>query len=160
MTSKSELHALTALRATELTHDMKTQQLKKLAAVAKEVEFAKDEVIYRRGNLGQAVYLIQSGEVAIETDTPDREQITLNVLKPGQFFGWSSLFPPERKMFLTRATKPTRATAFDSSRLREMWQTDHELEYALIRRAGQSMADRIKATRQQLADLFNPVPIA
>jgi CRP-like cAMP-binding protein len=137
---------------------MKTEQLKKLAAVATEVEFAKDEIIYRRGNLGDAVYLIQSGEVVIETDAPNQERVTLNVLRPGQFFGWSSLFPPERKLFLTRATKPTRAIAFDSSRLRQMWKTDHELEYALIRRAGQSMADRIKAIRQQLADLFNPAP--
>ena len=159
MTSKTELKVLTVLRAAELMRGMKTEQLKKLAALGQEVEFQKDDVIYHRGALGQAIYLILSGEVAIETDVPGQARVTLNVLGPGRFFGWSSLFPAERKMFLTRATRTTRAIAFNADRLHQLWQTDHELEYALIRRAGQSMADRIKATRQQLADLFNPVPI-
>jgi len=37
--------------------------------------------------------------------------------------------------------------------LRTAWQTDHELEYAIVRRAGEDMAARIKATRQQLAEM-------
>ena len=78
--------------------------------------------------------------------------VTLNVLGPGQFFGWSSLFPPERKMFCTHVIKPTRAIAFNANQLRAAWQTDHDLEYAIVRRAGKDMARRIKATRQELAD--------
>jgi hypothetical protein len=35
-------------------------------------------------------------------------------------------------------------------------QADHNLEYGLIRRAGQTMIDRIKTMRQQLAELYAP----
>lgn len=151
MATKTELKALTLLRSTELTSDMETKHLRRLAAMATQVEFAEGEIIYSRGDMGQALYLIQDGEVIIETDIPGQGPVTLNVLGPGQFFGWSSLFPSERKMFCTRAMKPTRAIAIDASQLRAAWQTDHDLEYAIVRRAGKDMATRIKATRQQLA---------
>jgi CRP-like cAMP-binding protein len=151
MTSKTELKALTMLRSVNLTHDLATKHLRKLAGLAREVEFAAGEIIYSRGEVGKALYLIQEGEVVIETDVPGQSPIILNVLGPGQFFGWSSLFPPERKMFSTRAQKLTRAFAFEANQLRAAWQTDHELEYAIVRRTGRDMADRFRATRQRLA---------
>jgi CRP-like cAMP-binding protein len=154
MTSKVELKALTLLRSVKLTGDMETEHLRKLAAMAKEVEFSEGEIIYRRGDRGQALYLIQAGEVIIETDVPGQDPVTLNILGPGQFFGWSSLFPPEHKMAVTRAVKSTRAMAIDANQLRSAWRADHGFEYAIVRRAGRDMAARIKAIRQQLANIL------
>lgn len=153
MASKIEPKALTMLQSIELTGDMEMKHLKKLSTMASQVEFAAGEIIYSKGDMGKALYLIEEGEVVIETDIPDQGSVRLNTLGPGQIFGWSSLFPPERKMFSTRATKPTRAIAINASQLRAAWQSDHELEYAIIRRAGQDMATRIKATRQRLATM-------
>jgi CRP-like cAMP-binding protein len=157
MTSKTELKALTMLRSVDLTHDLDTKQFKKLAALAREVEFAPGEIISSRGEVGKALYLIQAGEVVIETDTPGQNPVMLHNLGQGQFFGWSSLFPGERKMFSTRAVKLTRAFAFEATALRLAWQTDHELEYAIVRRAGRAMVDRLRATRQAVAEMVAPI---
>jgi CRP-like cAMP-binding protein len=154
MTSQIELKALTMLRSAELTHDMETEHLTAMASIAVEMEFAEDMIIYEKGRRGQALYLIEVGEVVIETDIPGQGRIVMNRLGPGQFFGWSSLFPLERKMGRTRAIKPTRVIAFNAERLRSLWRADHELEYAVVRRAGRDMANRIRATRQQLADVL------
>lgn len=154
MTSKTELNVLSMLRSAELTHDMETKHLTAMAGIAAEMGFAQDTIIYEKGSRGQALYLIEVGEVVIETDVPGQGRIVMNRLGPGQFFGWSSLFPLERKMGWTRAAKPTRVIAFNAERLRSLWRADHELEYAIIRRAGRDMANRIKATRQQLADVL------
>jgi len=154
MTSKTELKALTLLRSAELTHDMKTEHLRKLASFATEVEFPQGEIIYHKGSTGKAVFLIEAGQVIIETNVPGHGNMTMNTLGPGQFFGWSSLFPSERKMAWTRAAEFTRAIAIDAAQLRSTWQADHTLEYAIVRRAGKDMANRIRATRQQLADIL------
>ena len=154
MTSRTALKALTLLRSAELTKGMETEHLKKLAAIAREVIFAEDEIIYHRGNVGRGLYLIENGEIAIETDLPGQTSTTLKKLGPGQFFGWSSLFPREQKIFYTRATKPTRAVIFNAQQMRDIFSTDSRLEYAVVRRAGNDMVGRIRATRQQLADLF------
>jgi len=158
MTSKVELKALTLLRSAELTADMDTEHLRKMAAVAQEVKFAQDEIIYQKGSTGWAVYLIEKGEIVIETNVPGQGLVGMITLGPGHFFGWSSLFPAERKMAWTRANKPTRAIAFDASRLRAAWHSDYNLEYALVRRAGKDMAGRIKATRQRLFKMMTEEP--
>jgi CRP-like cAMP-binding protein len=154
MTSKFELRVLTQLRAAELMKGMESDHLKKMATMATEVEFAKDEIIYQKGVAGKAIYLIVSGQVVIETNVPNQGQIVMNTLEPGQFFGWSALFPAERKMAWTRALTPTRVFAFDAAQLRNAFQADHNLEYAIVRRAGRAMTDRIRATRQQLTEMM------
>lgn len=154
MTSKTEYKALKMLRSVELTSDMDTDHLHKLASLAKEVEFLEGEIIYCRGDMGKAVYLIEEGQVVIETDVPGQGPVILNILGPGQFFGWSSLFPPERKMASTRALQPTRAIAINAGQLRAAWQVDHYLENAIILRAGRDMVNRIKGMRRQLAAML------
>ncbi|MCB0192606.1 MAG: Crp/Fnr family transcriptional regulator [Anaerolineae bacterium] len=155
MTNKNELRALTTLRSLELTRDMETKHLKKLAALAHENTFERGEVIYAKGSLGRALYLILDGEIVIETDVPSHGRVVMNRLGPGQFFGWSSLFPPERKMAYTTATKPTRVLAINAAQLRAAFETDHNLEFAIVRCAGKDMADRIRASRQQLNDMIS-----
>jgi CRP-like cAMP-binding protein len=99
--------------------------------------------------MGQAVYLIEEGQVAVEITVPGQGQVTINTFGPGQFFGWSSLFPSERKMAWTRAATPTRAIAINANRLKAACQFDHNLEYAIVRRATRAMVDRIVAVRRQ-----------
>jgi len=154
MTSKTELKTLTMLRAAELTKDMETEHLHKLASITSEVTFEENKIIYQRGATGRAIYLIESGEVVIEMERPGQGVIIMNRLGPGQFFGWSSLFPGERKIAWTRTTKPTRAIAIDSNRLRQLWQADYDLEYAIVRRAGRDMANRIKNARRNLFEML------
>ena len=154
MTSQFELKVLTMLRSATLMEGMETRHLKKLAAIASEITFEKDEIIYQKGEEGKAVYLIESGQVVIETLIPGQGKIIISTLGPGQFFGWSSLFPEERKMAWTRATEASQVITFDADKLREAWQTDHNLEYAIVRRAGRDMTNRIRITRQQLAGML------
>lgn len=152
MTQQAEFKILTTLRSIDLTRDMDTKHLKKIATIATEVTFEEDEVIYNVGEIGKAVYIIQSGEVAIEMDVPGQGQVNILTVGPGELFGWSSLFPSERKNARARATKPSRAIAIDAEQLRAAWQTDHTLEHAIIQRTAKVMVDRIKGTRQKLVE--------
>ena len=152
MTQQTELRILTILRNIDLTRDMETKHLKKLASIAKEVEFAEGDIVYNEGEIGTAVYIIQSGEVAIEMDIPRQGNVNILTVGPGELFGWSSLFPTERKKARARIVKPTRAIAIDADLLRAAWQTDHTLEYAIIQRTATIMASRLRTTRQRLAD--------
>jgi CRP-like cAMP-binding protein len=144
---KSE--ALRILQSAELTCDMEMKHLCKLASMTCEMEFLGGEIIYRRGDTGQALYLIEEGTVVVEIDIPNLGLVTVNTFGPGQIFGWSSLFPSEQKIGWTRATKPTRVLAINANRLRAAFQFDHSLEYAVVRRAALAMVDRIKACRHQ-----------
>lgn len=149
MTFIYKYEALKILQSAELTGDMEMNHLRKLASMTCEMEFPAGEIIYRRGDVGQALYLIEEGQVVVEIDVPNLGLVAVNTFRPGQIFGWSSLFPSERKMGWTRATKPTRVLAVNANRLRTAFQFDHNLEYAVVRRAARAMVDRIRVCRQQ-----------
>lgn len=152
MTTQTELKVLTILRNLPLTADMKTEHLKKMAAAAREVEFSNQEIIYDEGHLGQGIYIIQSGQVAIEMKTLTNDYIIIHLLGAGELFGWSALFPAERKNARARAMQPSRAILLDTARLQAAWQQDQAFENALIQRTTRVMLDRIRNTRRQLAD--------
>jgi CRP-like cAMP-binding protein len=152
MTTKDELRVLTVLRAAPFTQGMESKHIKKLASLAVEVKFRPDEVIFREGDEGRAIYLIQEGEVVVESHVAGHGQVTMLTLGPGELLGWSSLFPPRRKTSSARTIKPTWAIAIDADQLQEAFHTDHELETAVIRRVADVIANRLKATRRHLID--------
>lgn len=152
MTTKQELHVLTTLRAMPFTQGMDHNQVKKLASLAVEVKFAPDEVIFREGDEARAIYLIEEGQIALESNVAGRGLVTMLTLGPGELLGWSSLFPPRRKTSNARAIQPTWAIAIDTEKLQEVCKTDHQLETVIIRRVADVIAGRLKATRQHLLD--------
>lgn len=150
MTSQTELRILTALRSMEALHDMESDHLKKLASIAYEKEFAEDDIIYKEGDIGHAIYLIQEGEVVIDMEVPEHGRAVVLTVGPGQLFGWSSLFPPRRKAARAVVSKPTRAIILEANHMRRLFQADHQLEFAVTRRVTEVVADRVKMTRLQL----------
>lgn len=155
MTTQTELMILTSLRSMKSLEGMEAAHVKKLAALATEVNFAEDQIIYREGDLGEAIYFIEDGQVVIEMNLPGSSSpATMYTVGPGQLFGWSALFPPRRKQARARAAVPTHAIAVNAARLREVFQADRGLENAIIQRVSEVIADRLTMTRQQLAHFF------
>ena len=111
-------------------------------------------MVFREGDAGPSVYLVEEGLVAIELVVPGRGPITILTVGPGEIFGWSSLFYQRPKTSAARALAPTRALALDSARLRTLCDSDPVFGYALTRRILQVVSERLKATRIQLLDVF------
>jgi len=158
MTTQNELKLLTTLRGINALQGMESAHLKKLAAMAAEVTFAKDQIIYREGDLGEAIYFIEDGQVVIEMSVPDSPPVMMYPVSPGQLFGWSALFPPRRKQARARAVVLTHVIAINAARLREAFKADQSLENAMIQRVNEVIADRLAVTRQQLASTFQTSP--
>ena len=152
MTTETEVKTLTALRASAVTSGLENKNLKKIAAITGEKSFSADALVYDAGELGQAVYVIQSGEVVIEMPVSDNTWVSVLTLGPGELFGWSSLFPTERKRARARTTEPTHLLVINAQRLRTLWQNDEDLEYAIVHLTSKVMIDRIKVTRQKLIE--------
>jgi CRP-like cAMP-binding protein len=155
MTTQTELRMLTALRPMKTLEGMETAHLKKLAALATPLKFAKDQIIYHAGVLGDAIYFIEDGEVVIEISLPESDSpVTIYTIGPGHLFGWSALFPPRRKQSRARAVVPTHVIAINAAGLREAFQFDQDLENDIIHRINEVIAERLVATRQKLAHAF------
>lgn len=150
MSTPGELKITTALREMEFFRDLDTAHLHKIAAITMEVRIDEDEVIYRQGETGQGIYLIETGQVVIETDIAGYGLAPLLTVGPGQLFGWSSLFPGRRKQAQARALEATQAIFIEAHQFQALCHSDHRLEHAVNLRLTELIAERVSATRDQL----------
>jgi CRP/FNR family transcriptional regulator, cyclic AMP receptor protein len=67
--------------------DLAIEELVGLASLMRPRAYAKDEVIYLKGDPGTAFYVIASGKVKIALTSPDGKEIIIRRLGPGDFHG-------------------------------------------------------------------------
>ena len=151
--SKSVLEALQPM---EFTRGLEPQHLVKLASLAREVSFDEGETVFREGDTGEMLYLIQEGRVALYIHVPGQGRVTILTVEPGRLLGWSSMFPPHHKTASARAVIPTRALAISAPQLWEACRTDNELGFNIICRVSEAITSRLISTRLQLLDMFAP----
>lgn len=142
------------LKELSFTKELEPEQLDRLAEVASAVQWKAGELVFREGDVGSLLYIVDQGRVAIEVVVPGRGTVTILTVGPGEVFGWSSLFYQRPKSAAARTTIPTQAIVLDALHLREWCEADPRLGYALTRRVLNVVSERLKATRLQLLDVF------
>jgi len=125
------------------------QYIPVLAAHAMDVSFGPDELIFRTGDPANRFYLIESGEVSLESDA-EGERVEIQSLGADEVLGWSWLFPPYQWQFDARAIVPTKAIFLYGSRLREVCEEQPELGYALMKATAGVLVERLQSTRREL----------
>ena len=154
----SELRIVTAFRSMHAFCNLDPLHIHKLASIACERQFEEGAIIYRAGDVGEAVYLILEGNVVVEMEVVDYGPVTLFTLGPGQLFGWSSLFPVRHKQARARVTQPTQLIEINASRLRDLFRADHKMECEVMNCMSNVVVDRVREARLELAKTMAAVP--
>jgi CRP-like cAMP-binding protein len=87
--------------------DLSSAELIGLAGLMRPRPFARDEVIYLRGDPGTAFYVIANGKVKITLTSPDGKELILRRLGPGDFHGELALLDDEPRSADAIATEPS-----------------------------------------------------
>lgn len=146
----------TRLRHLAFTAGIIGERLDHLAALATPLHWKPGEIIFREGDFGKSLYVVEEGRVAIEAHAaPGAKPTTILTIGRGQVLGWSSVFYERPKSATARAVEPTTALAIDAHGLAALLEHDPELGYILTRRLLQVVSERLKATRVQLLEMFS-----
>jgi CRP-like cAMP-binding protein len=97
------------------------------------------EVIFRQGDLGDQMYVIQEGKVEVVLEQ-DGKEIVIAVRGPGEFFGEMALFEREERMATVRALGQVRILSVDRKNLLRRVHEDPSLAVHII----QTMSQRIR----------------
>ncbi len=125
-----------------------------LVGCATNAVFNRGVHIARSNDEANHFYILRSGKVAIELESPERGAMTIQTLGGNDILGWSWTFPPYKWNFDVRAIEQTRAIAFDGKCVRQKFEADHDLGYEMMKRFSVMLVDRLKATRLQVLDLY------
>ncbi len=131
------------------------QYISLLKESAELARYGVGQQIFQEGQDAEHLYLIQHGQVALETFVPGRGMVTTEAIITGDALGWSWLFPPYRWHFSAHSIEPTELIVFDAARLRAHAQENHDFGYELVTRMAQVMLNRLQATRMKLLDFYH-----
>ena len=152
--AKSETSAkpLGAAAAHPFLQGMEPDQIRRMSEGALRIRFDVDEMIFRAGDLANRFYLIQEGSVALESYSAESPLGSIQTISAGDALGWSWLYPPYRWQFDARALEPTTAILFYGTRLRQLFEEDHDFGYAMMKRMSAVMIRRLQQGRQELLE--------
>lgn len=146
----------TLLARHPFTHGMGGPAIEKLASLARNVSFARNEVIFREGDDIHDFFLVVSGRVALEI-VSEGVAHRVHTLSAGDELGWSAVLMGQGKYFQARALEQVGALAFDGGELLALCESDPAFGYKLMHRLLGVVAERLQATRLQLLDTYWPV---
>jgi CRP-like cAMP-binding protein len=111
--------------------------------------YADGEVIISEGDVGDCMFVIQSGRVEALTGSGDQEQ-RVAVLSGGEFFGEMALFDKEVRSASVRALGEARVLTIDKRALLKRMSENPLLALNLLKtmsRRIRTLNDRVSATR-------------
>lgn len=78
-----------------LFESLEAEELEHLSTLLRSRRYAKGEVIFHRGDVGTALYIVRKGQVAIRLSSDDGKEAILALLDRGDFFGELALLDDE-----------------------------------------------------------------
>ncbi|MCP3961945.1 MAG: cyclic nucleotide-binding domain-containing protein [bacterium] len=99
------------------------------------VEFETNEFIFKQGDPGDLMYLVQDGEVEVIQDLGGHEN-QVAVLERGDFFGEMAVLEDEPRTHSVRALSDTKLIKIDRTGFQSMLTRNAEIAVRMIRKLG------------------------
>ncbi|MGN6308379.1 MAG: Crp/Fnr family transcriptional regulator [Xanthobacteraceae bacterium] len=75
------------LKTNPMFAELDAAELQRISSLCRTQQLAAGEVLFRRGDNGDALFGVRRGQIRIETGASDGARMTLNFLGPGDLFG-------------------------------------------------------------------------
>jgi len=137
-----------------LVADLPAGWLHRLALRARPVFHVTGFRLFREEAPADRLWLVHSGDVAIDLHVPGRGDIVVEHLGAGSVVGWSWLLPPYRYRFGAIVAEDIRAVEIDAAYVRALLAEDAELGCDVQGRLLAVVADRLLAARNRVAALY------
>lgn len=116
-------------------------------------EFPKGEVLFREGEAGKEMFVLQSGKIAISKRVRDAEKV-LATLGPGEFFGEMSIISNKPRNATATVSEDAKLLVIDPKTFEGMIRGNSEIAVRMIKK----LADRLSEADEQIENLLHSDP--
>jgi len=141
---------------TSLPRALPAEHRERLMRVAREVSIPEGTRLFHEGGHADRFWIIRTGTVELDMHVPGRRAAVIESLGHNDLVGWSWLFTPHTWHLGAEAATPVRAFEFDAVAVRELCKQDPAFGETVTRWVGEVVADRLRAARTRLLDLYAP----
>ena len=95
------------LKGIELFESLSVGELAAIGSVVEEVDYPAGEIIIKEGDAGDTLFLMVKGEVSVIKDMGERDEVEIDRMKDGEYFGEMALFEDTSRSVSIRTEKPS-----------------------------------------------------
>ncbi len=148
------------LRASNIFEGLSEEVLSKIATFSHEETYEPGKVIFTEGDIAKKLYIIKEGKVALDANLSTRpgsvKRGTIEVVLPGEAFGWSAIFRSHLTMS-ARALPRTKTIAVDGEALQSLLAQDTATSSVVMGRVVNIVYSRLTHTRTTMAHFLSVV---
>lgn len=149
--SDAAIEALTeALAKTPMFATATTDEVRTLAESAHTVRVRAGEVLFNKGDDGDALFLVRSGTIRIGVLADDGREITYAMMKPGQLFGEIALLDNGPRTTDATALKDSTLVSIGRRKVLDFLLSDPQQMLRMVR----TLCNRVRKADELLEDIF------
>ena len=95
------------LKMNPMFADLGTDELQRISNLCHTQHLANGEVLFQKGDPGDALFGVRRGQIRIETGASDGSRLTLNFMGPGDLFGEVAVLDGQNRTADATAGEPT-----------------------------------------------------
>jgi CRP/FNR family transcriptional regulator, cyclic AMP receptor protein len=134
------------LRHVPLFESLPDDAARRLCDLLEAVEAKENQTLFRAGDAGNAMYVIESGEIRISIKAEDGNEITVAELGPGEFFGEMSILDGQARAANATAMEPSRLGMLSRRHFLFFLQNNSDVALGML----SALATRLRSTNELL----------
>ena len=142
------------LKKVKLFEGLTPGQLKKVAEIAEERSYPASEMIFKEGDAGHEMFLVDQGKVRISKNVPGIGEEALAILESGQYFGEMAVIEDSPRSADAIAHISCKLWVIERDKLDQLMFTDKELAYTLLWTFVRTLSERLRETNEKLRAFF------
>lgn len=151
------------------------QHLSEIAQWGKVQEFDLHDIIFNDGDNARDLFGLVDGEVELSLVVKDRvmkaeieyeeslqtridtieKDIIVELIEPGEIFGWSALIKPGLFTSTAKCTKPARVISLPAGKLKAFFDKNPQIGYAFIERLAEIISQRLRHRTDKLIESWS-----
>ena len=152
--TKSALAAAESLHQIDLLRGLNEEERQKLKNLGAIERYEPHIVIFSEGAEAGNFYLLEEGQVSIESRLSRGLRFPIMAVSPGQAFGWSALVVPHQYTATAMSLSQVRVIAIPKEAMLEMMRANPSLGLAIMEKVASIVASRVRSLELALAGLL------
>jgi CRP-like cAMP-binding protein len=108
------------LRGIDIFESLSVSELAATVSVVEEIDCTPGEIIIQEGTVGDTMYLVVKGEVSVIKDLGEINEIEIDRIKAGDYFGEMALFEDAVRSVSIRIEEPSRFMVLNKQEFKEL----------------------------------------
>jgi CRP/FNR family cyclic AMP-dependent transcriptional regulator len=151
------------LRKMVIMNSLSDEMLEKVLPIVERKRYDQGEAVFRGGDTAEHFYLLKSGKILLEQRLSDKMTVSIDAIKPGYSFGWSSMLagglePYSEYTSDAICVEPSEVFAISGEELQDLMETDHHMGYRLTQRLNRVIKQRLVHRTEQFIRLIKKHP--